>query len=87
MNIALNDLESDGNVFRYAWFSGRATNVAYSSLLGNTEGSLTMLGSTYNTYINGDAQCPGWGITTSTGTTLKSVLAIFIIGAFFFTHW
>jgi hypothetical protein len=43
---AVNYLENEPRIHRYAWFAGRANNVANSSLLG-ADGVLTTLGQTY----------------------------------------
>ena len=43
---AVNFLENEPRVQRYAWFAGRATNVRNASLLG-ADGELTVLGQTY----------------------------------------
>jgi len=58
MQMALSDLENNVNVFRYAWFSGRDTNVPFSSTLNTSPGQLTVLGTTYTTYLVGQQQCP-----------------------------
>jgi len=46
MQQAVQILENDPNVFRYAWFSGRSTGVDNCDILGAT-GQLTDLGSEY----------------------------------------
>lgn len=55
MKAALEILEGDPDVFRYAWFAGRADNVANVDLLGAT-GALTALGSDYVS-LPADAAC------------------------------
>jgi hypothetical protein len=47
MKDAVEVLEADPMVFRYAWFTGRSTDAPPISLLGNDSGELTPLGSQY----------------------------------------
>jgi hypothetical protein len=44
---AVDYLESDTSVFRYAWFTGRYTGAPYIALLASSSGVLTDLGKTY----------------------------------------
>jgi hypothetical protein len=44
---AVDYLESDTSVFRYAWFTGRYSGAPYIALLASTSGVLTDLGKTY----------------------------------------
>ena len=53
MTDAVSYLESDPRVQRYAWFSGRADNVAHVDLLG-ADGQLTALG---HAYVDAPASC------------------------------
>jgi len=76
MQLALNDLENNVNVFRYAWFSGRDTNVPYSSVLNTAPGSLTTLGTTFTTYLVGQQQCPSTSTTTGAQAIADSEWAI-----------
>ncbi len=46
MQDAVDFLENDPVIFRYAWFSGRTTAIANVDLLG-TGGTLTPLGTEY----------------------------------------
>jgi hypothetical protein len=46
MKDAVDALESDPKVFRYAWFTGRSTNSPPISLLAG-DGKLTALGTAY----------------------------------------
>lgn len=50
-------LESDPDVFRYSWFSGRSTSIANVDLLG-TAGMLTSLGEQYTT-LPAEPSCTG----------------------------
>jgi hypothetical protein len=49
MKTALQILENDPMVFRYAWFTGRWPNPSGISLLGSGSGMLTDLGNLYMT--------------------------------------
>jgi hypothetical protein len=49
MKTAVDILEKDPMVFRYAWFTGRWANPSGISLLGSASGALTELGTLYTT--------------------------------------
>ncbi|WP_010419194.1 glycosyl hydrolase [Anaerophaga thermohalophila] len=44
---ALELLDNDPDVYRYAWFTAKSTGIPYNSLLGTTPGELTTLGLIY----------------------------------------
>jgi len=54
MQAALQYLDSDPDIFRYAWFSGRSTEIPTSNVLDTPIGVLTKLGTTYISNYN----CP-----------------------------
>jgi len=47
MTAAVQIMESDPDVFRYAWFSGRTTGVPHSSVFADATGQFTQLGLEY----------------------------------------
>jgi len=60
MRSALDLLDNEPAVFRYAWFAARANNVQNANLLQSSSSGLTSLGATYNTYnidTSGNTQC------------------------------
>ncbi|WP_324674781.1 glycosyl hydrolase [Hymenobacter sp. GOD-10R] len=62
LTAAVNYLENEPAVFRYAWFSGRNSEIPNINLLGATSGQLTELGQLY-------VSLPAGGSTTTPTTT------------------
>jgi len=79
MKEAVEILESDPQVFRYAWFSGRTTGIPMVNVFGNT-GQLTDLGQSYVTMPCGsfNAELSESSAGENTSTTLSSTSWVFV---------
>jgi len=55
MTKALAYLDADSDVFRYAWFSGRSTEIPTSNLMASSTEQLTILGSQYTSSYQSSA--------------------------------
>ena len=68
---AVNYLENEPAVFRYAWFSGRNNEIPFINLLGNS-GQLTELGQLYVSLPAGGGSTPPSALLTPVGASASS---------------
>jgi len=78
MAAALQYLESDVDIFRYAWFSGRSTEIPTSNLLSDQPGVLNNLGIQYIS----NPQCPTAGSILESTAEPREIADGWLIGSF-----
>jgi len=85
MKTAVNILENDPMVFRYAWFSGRTTETPNVNLLAGT-GQLTQLGQAYLSQPCGPSVASAiagsdatLSTSTTSGTTTQTILVACVV--------